>query len=146
MPKPLHRVVLGFDFGMRHIGVAVGQCITQTASPVTALKAQDGIPNWDHIRTLIDEWAADGLIVGVPYNMDGSDQPITLAARKFARRLQAHFQLPIYYVDERLTTFAANQLLTGRGKLAGKTEHADSIAAKIIVESWLAEHSSQNDA
>ena len=103
--------VLGFDFGMKHIGVAVGQTITRTANPLTSLKAINGIPNWEELNKLIKTWNAKTLIVGIPLNMDGTEQPITAAAKKFSNRLHAHYQLPVQTVDERLTTVEAKQQL-----------------------------------
>lgn len=130
------QTILGFDFGMKRIGVAVGQSITHTANALTTLKAQDGIPNWQSITAIIDEWQADTLVVGIPYNMDGSEQPLTLAARKFARRLQAHYKLPTHEMDERLTTVSARQALFDQHNRARDIKAVDSMAAKIILESW----------
>ncbi len=127
---PDHNTLLGFDFGMKRIGVAVGQTITASANPLPTLKAQDGIPNWDAIETLIKTWHADGIIVGIPLNMDGTEQNTTRLATKFANRLHARFNLPVYKVDERLTTVEARQHT--------KT-NIDSYAAKLILESWLRE-------
>ncbi len=137
MPKQLsHHVVIGFDFGMRHIGVAVGQTITQTAKPLTTLKAQDGIPRWSEIAKLINDWKADTLVVGLPLNMDGTMQPIAYSARKFARRLGNRFQLPVYLVDERLTSYEAKRLLKKSIKHFDP-QQIDRYAAKLILESWL---------
>lgn len=133
-----HYTVLGFDFGMKHIGVAVGQTITRTATPLTSLKAVDGIPQWDEIGKLIKTWGAKALIIGLPLNMDGTEQPITAAAKKFGNRLGAHFKLPVHPVDERLTTAEAKQQLfdTAGYRALDKTS-IDSFAAKLILESWL---------
>lgn len=130
-------VVLGFDFGLSKIGVAVGQCITQSASPVAILKAQKGVPNWQDIEKLIHEWGADALIVGLPLNMDGSDQFITTKARAFGEALKKRFQLPIYYSDERLTTVAAREAMHQSLKGQARFAHPDSVSAKLIVESWM---------
>ena len=80
------RTLLGFDYGLKNIGVAVGQDLTQTANPLTVIKARDGIPNWDDIEALITEWQPKLLIVGLPLNMDGTEQQMTTAARKFGNR------------------------------------------------------------
>ena len=135
-----HKILLGFDFGMKRIGVAVGQSITQTANPLTTLKAQQGIPSWKEIETLINEWKADALIVGIPYNMDNTEQSITFSARKFANRLKGRFHLPVYLVDERLTTIEAKQQLAELGAKYADLKQVDSYAAKIILESWLKQH------
>lgn len=135
------QVILCFDFGMRKIGVAVGQSVTQSAKPLHNLKAQDGIPNWEQIQQLITEWHADALVVGLPYNMDGTLQDVSFAAKKFARRLETKFGLTVYLCDERLTTKEAQSLLqlTGDKKTA-----VDSLAAALILESWFREHDNDN--
>jgi putative Holliday junction resolvase len=133
-----NKTVLGFDFGMKHIGVAVGQTITQTANPLTSLKALDGIPNWDEVAKLITTWGAKALVIGIPLNMDGSEQPITAAAKKFSNRLHARFKLPVHPVDERLTTAEAKQqLFDAEGYRALEKTAIDSYSAKLILESWL---------
>lgn len=128
--------VIGFDFGMRKIGIAVGQSVTKTASPLAKLNAQDGIPNWAHVGTLIKAWQPDALVVGLPLNMDGTTQDITFAAQKFSRRLKAFYRLPVFMMDERLTTKSAQSHFD---KQAHKKADLDSLAAVIIVESWLRE-------
>ena len=133
-----HNTLLGFDFGMRRIGVAVGQMVTRSANPLAILKATDGIPNWDHILALIITWQADALVVGIPVSMDGSEQPITFAARRFANKLHHRFRLPVYTMDERLTTIEAKRILTQQKKASSITP-LDSYAAKLILEQWLHE-------
>ena len=83
--------IIGFDFGTHNIGVAVGQTITGTASPLPALKAKDGQPDWSKVEKMIAEWQPKLLVVGLPLNMDGSEQPLTDLARKFANRLHGRF-------------------------------------------------------
>jgi len=129
--------IIAFDYGVKSIGVAVGQHITGTASPLAAIKADNGIPNWDTLQTLFDEWKPSHIIVGFPTNMDGSDQPITARARKFSRRLHSKFGISTQGHDERLTTVAAKEKLFELGgykKLSkGKI---DSVSAVLILESW----------
>lgn len=134
MPNSI-KTVLGFDFGMKRIGVAIGQTITRSANPLTTLSAVDGIPDWEEIENLIALWQADALIVGLPYHLDGSEQHLSLAARKFANRLKAKFKLPVFLMDERLTTMAAKSYLK-EAKIYAPTE-IDQYAAKFILESWL---------
>lgn len=130
--------VLGFDFGMKHIGVAVGQTITRTANPLTSLKALNGIPNWEEIAQLIKTWGAKALVIGIPLNMDGTEQPISAAAKKFGNRLHERFRLPVHEVDERLTTIEAkHQLFEAEGYRALDKKSVDSYSAKLILESWL---------
>lgn len=134
MAKFKHDVLLSFDFGLKTIGLAVGQTLTETATPLPTLAAKDGIPNWDTIKTLIQQWRAQALVVGLPYNMDGSEQHTTFAARKFGNRLKEKFQLPVYFVDERLTTKEAKSLYFEQAK--NSRCDIDSYAAKLILESW----------
>ena len=132
------RTFLGFDFGMKNIGVAVGQELTHTANPLTVIKAREGIPNWDQIQALIDEWQPQKLIVGLPYNMDGSEQEMTAAARRFGNRLNGRFHLPVEWQDERLSTFEALDQLGIQSKMqSNNREDVDRISAQLILQSWL---------
>ncbi len=130
--------VLAFDFGTKSIGVAVGQLVTGTASPLDALKAQDGIPNWDLLAQVFSEWNPDLAVVGLPVNMDGSNQQVTFAAKKFANRLNAKYKVKVETSDERLTTVEAKARLFELGgyKKLNK-QKVDSVSACLIFESWL---------
>lgn len=135
--------LLGFDFGMKHIGVAVGQTITHTATPLTTLKARDGIPEWSEILTLIHEWQPEALVVGIPLNMDGTEQPLTFSAKRFANRLAAHTKLPVHPVDERLSSVEAqSRVLKGKNvdrKNKKQIEDINAMAAAILIEQWFTE-------
>ena len=132
------RTFLGFDFGMKNIGVAVGQELTKTANPLTVIKAREGIPNWDQIKTLLDQWSPQLLVVGLPINMDGSEQEMTAAARRFGNRLNSRFHIPVDWQDERLTTFEALDQLGIRSKMqSNKRGDVDLISAQLILQSWL---------
>jgi putative Holliday junction resolvase len=134
------RTLLGFDFGMKNIGVAVGQELTHTASPLTVIKAREGIPNWEHIQALLDEWQPQQLIVGLPLNMDGTEQEMTAAARRFGNRLNGRFHLPVDWQDERLTTFEALDQLGIQSKMqSNNRDDVDRISAQLILQSWLNE-------
>ncbi len=131
-------VYLGFDFGYKRIGVAVGQRLTESASPLTTLIAKQGIPNWDLIKNLINQWRPEALIVGLPTCIDNSELYTTEGARRFAQQLIKRFSLPVHLVDERLSTVEARQQLFVQGgyrKL--KSSEVDSIAACVILEQWL---------
>lgn len=130
--------VLGFDYGLRHIGVAVGQRITSTASPLPALRAQDGIPDWSQIEKLLNEWQPELCVIGLPLNMDGSEQPLTQRARKFANRLHGRFGVAIHMQDERLTTVSAKEQLFAQGGFRNLSkDKIDSASACLIVEDYL---------
>ncbi|AKD40186.1 TPA: Holliday junction resolvase RuvX [Pasteurella multocida] len=129
--------VLAFDFGTKSIGCAVGQSITGTAQALPAFKAQDGIPNWDAIGKCLAEWQPDRVVVGLPLNMDGTEQDLTVRARKFAHRLHGRFGVAVELQDERLTTTEARAEIFGRGgyKALNKSK-VDGISACLILESW----------
>ena len=115
----------------------IGQSITGTAQGLPAFKAQDGIPNWAQIEKVIAEWQPDLLVVGLPLNMEGTEQPLTQRARKFGNRLQGRFNLPVAFQDERLTTVEARSEIFSRGGYkALKKDKVDSISACLILESW----------
>lgn len=135
-------VILGFDFGMKYIGVACGQTITNTATPLTALRAVDGIPDWAAISALLDTWRPTLLIVGNPLNMDDSPQEITYCAKKFANRLQHKFKLPVEFVDERLSTWEAKHQL-GHPQHTQPSKQLVEInanAAALLIQQWLQDH------
>ena len=135
--------IIAFDFGVKSIGVAIGQKITETASPLSAIKAVDGIPSWDALDNVFKEWQPDCIVLGYPTNMDGTDQLITARAKKFGKRLYNRFKIPVHGHDERLTTVEAKERLFELGgykKLSkGKI---DSVSAVLILESWF---SAQHD-
>ena len=139
MSNKKNRTLLGFDFGTKSIGVAAGQEITGTAAPLEALKAVDGIPDWDRVAALFEQWQPGQVVVGLPLNMDGTEQQVTFAARKFANRLHARFRVPVATCDERLTTADARARLFELGgyKKLDK-QKVDSVAACLILESWMA--------
>lgn len=129
--------LLAFDFGTKSIGVAVGQQLTGTARPLAAIKAQDGIPDWNKIEALLKEWLPDRVVVGLPLNMDGTEQPLTARARKFANRLHGRFGVQVDLQDERLSTVEARADLFERGGFRALNKGSvDSLSAVIILESW----------
>lgn len=124
--------VLGFDFGTQKIGVAVGQSLTGSATPLTALTCpQQAIP-WQAIGTLLGEWQPTLLVVGLPLNMDDSESTLSQRARRFARQLEGRYQLPVALIDERLSTREA-RARTGIQKADPKV---DSMAAAILIENF----------
>ena len=133
---------LAFDYGKRFIGIAIGQSVTKTARPLTTIQNKNQNkkfgPDWASIQKLIIEWQPSALIIGIPLNMDGSEQWITQHARDFAKLLAEKFQLPIHEIDERLSTVEAKQALFDEGgyRSLGK-EAIDAMAAKLILETWL---------
>lgn len=133
-------VYLGFDFGLRRTGVAVGQRLTGTARPLETVDCRDGTPEWERIGALIESWRPRALIVGLPRHADGTETELTAAARRFGRRLEGRYRLPVHHVDEALSSHVAERRLgeRSRGRRAAKRD-IDSMAAAVILETWLAE-------
>lgn len=132
--------VLAFDYGTKQIGVATGQTLTGNTQPVAVLKARDGQPNWTQLTALVATWRPTLLLVGLPLNMDDSEGELCVRARKFARRLQGRLGLPVKMVDERLSTAEAKEIAGVRGGYDHKRP-VDSIAAALILQTWLADPS-----
>ncbi|MDR0219129.1 MAG: Holliday junction resolvase RuvX [Enterobacteriaceae bacterium] len=132
-----NRTVIAFDFGTHSIGAAIGQEITGTARALDSFKAKEGSPNWDKIEKLLKEWQPDLVIVGLPLNMDGTEQLVTTQARKFANRLHGRFGVQVELHDERLTTVEARSHLFDHGGYRALDKgKVDSASAVIILESW----------
>lgn len=131
------RTIIGFDFGKKYIGVAVGQEITGNASPLGSVKANDGVPHWDSLENFLKEWQPDLIVVGLPLNMDGSEQQLTLDAKKFGNRVAGRFGLKVEFQDERLTTADAKEQLFARGGYKNlKKDNIDAESARLIIESF----------
>lgn len=141
------KTLLAFDYGLRHIGVAVGQSLIASSNPAGVVRARDGVPEWSAITKLINEWQPQLLLVGLPLNMDGTDSPMALRARKFSRQLRERYSLSVEMIDERLTSFAAKQ---ARRETQGNTDFGkntvDAEAACILLQDYYncaATHSQQ---
>ncbi len=129
---------LGFDFGNKKIGVAVGYADTGIASPLQTIRSLNQVPDWDVIGKLVTEWRPIGFVVGISRQQDGSDNIITPRMHKFCRQLNGRFNLPVHQIDETLTTFAAKQLLFDDLKVSAAKLWAaqDQLAAQLILQSW----------
>jgi putative Holliday junction resolvase len=139
MSSPV-RTVLAFDFGLRQIGVAVGNCELGTTQALSVLPARDGTPDWSAVARLIEEWQPDLLIIGDPLNMDGSPSELSLRAARFARRLQGRTGLPFELCDERLSSFEAKHASREQGHRGDYRRHpVDSYAAELILKTWISE-------
>jgi len=135
--NPSKRTLLGFDFGKKYIGVAIGQEITNSATPLGSIKAKDGIPNWDTLKAYVNEWQPDAIIVGLPLNMDGSEQQLTRDARKFGNRVSSQCGVQVIFQDERLTTADAKEQLFSQGGYRNlKKDNIDALSAVLIIESY----------
>jgi len=134
-----NRAYLGFDYGTKSIGVAVGQSETRLAQPLGHVRVRAGTPDWDTITQLIAEWRPDALVVGLPLNMDDSENALTQAATKFGNRLSGRYNLRVHFVDERLTSVMAKSALLEAGiplKHANKNK-IDALSAQILLQAFL---------
>jgi len=132
-------IFLAFDFGTKNIGVAVGQKITKSATPLAPLVVKNTQLPWNKIDALIKNWQPNALVVGVPYQINGEElTTVTKLAQDFILQLQNRYNLPVYAAEERLTTKAARaELFEQGGYRALQKESIDSVAAKIILEDWI---------
>jgi putative Holliday junction resolvase len=138
LESPRRERILAFDFGLRQIGVAVGNAGLATSQPLTVLRARDGQPDWDTVSALIEEWQPDLVLVGDPLHMDGSVSELAERARRFARRIAGRFAVPIEMVDERLTSFEVKQQQREAGHAGDyRKRPVDSLAAQLILQDWL---------
>jgi len=137
------RTLLGFDFGTKRIGVAIGQEVTGTVNPLTTLTAKNHKPDWDAISKILSEWQPDLLVIGLPLHMDGSEQTMTQAARRFSNQLNGRYHIPIALMDERLSSDEAESILSEQTASKSRTvfqdkAQIDMISAQLILQSWMA--------
>lgn len=128
------RTVLGFDFGQKRIGIAVGQEITRTATALVTVNSRHTQPDWDAISGLVKTWQPALLVVGLALHTDGSDSAVTKLIRDFAAKLKIRYRLPVAFMDERLSSRAAEELAAD-AKNADKG--IDALAARVILQDWL---------
>ncbi len=129
--------LLGFDFGLRKIGVAVGQTVTGTATALETVRAQGQRPDWKRLEAIIREWRPDAAVVGLPFNMDDSEEAWSERVHRFARQLHGRFGLSVHLIDERLTSLEARRQL--KIDLHTADDRIDAHAARLILETWLAD-------
>ena len=129
-------VVMAFDYGLRNIGIAIGQNITKSASTFYVLKAKEGMPDWVKLDSLIEEWEPGLFIVGDPYNMDGTKSEFQKKIAKFSTELIKRYEIELQMVDERLTTKEAKERIQDRPDGIKDSANRHSISAQIILEDW----------
>lgn len=137
--------VLGFDFGHKRIGTASGNRTTGTTAPLETVAATSQGPDWPRLVNLVHTWRADELVVGLPLHMDGSESHLSREARRFGDELASRTGLPVALVDERLSSSEADHVLTlgsipGKSRQRRRLAHRDSIAAELIVRTYLADN------
>ncbi|UXI69356.1 Holliday junction resolvase RuvX [Tahibacter amnicola] len=134
--------VVGFDFGTRLIGVALGNRLTRSARPLGIVNNGPQGPDWPRIEAWLSDWKPDALLVGLPLTLDGEEQKASRNARAFAQQLEKRYGLPLHLVDERMSSVeAARRFADRRASGTAKRKHAaviDAVAAEVITENWLA--------
>jgi putative Holliday junction resolvase len=138
------RVILAFDFGRRRIGVACGDTISRTASPLGMVPVDASGPRWQQVESLLKIWMPNLAVVGLPYNVDGSESPLTGAARAFAAQFSERYSLEVAMVDERYSSMDAQARLKSAresGLMRRRVSRADidAAAACVILERWFTE-------
>lgn len=128
-------MILGFDFGTKKIGVAVGQLVTKTASPLKTIKAQSGEPDWNALNSIINEYQPNAFVVGLPLNLDGSESVTSEKARAFGEQLNQKFNIEVHYINEHLTSFVARRMAKESKNKKGPS--VDALAAALILQAWL---------
>ena len=135
-----YRTLLGFDYGHKRIGVAVGQDLTRSAHGLRTLHNNSSGPDWPAISDMIKQWQPDLLVVGMPHNMDDSPHPLAESVQNFGKQLEQRYNLPVVWIDEKLSSLEAEAQLAQSGKSrADKRDKAniDKLAAAIILQTWL---------
>jgi putative Holliday junction resolvase len=141
MTSSAPQLILGFDYGTRRVGVACGNTLTHSARPLKTL-SRGSLPPWGDIASLVNEFSPSQFVVGLPYNMDGTETTLTPEVRQFADELGTRFKVPVALVDERLSSRAAEAELRdarAHGRMRKRVTHGDvdMTAAKVLVEQWL---------
>lgn len=129
--------VLAFDFGLKRIGVAVGETLLKRANALTAIEAETNEARFAAIARLIGEWQPALLVVGLPLSLDGAENEMTARCRRFANQLRGRFGLPVALIDERLTSAAADTELREAGlDWRARKGRVDALAAQHILQDY----------
>ena len=122
------QVVIGFDFGARRIGVAIGNSVTREARPLTTVNAATVAARWDALAALVVEWEPARLVVGIPRHPDGAPHEMTARCERYARQLEGRFRRPVARIDERYTS-----------AVSARADDVDAAAAAVILQQWFDE-------
>ncbi len=137
---------MGFDFGTVRIGVAVGETVTGLAHPLTLIASEPVTQRFEQIGALLVAWQPNQLVVGLPTHLDGTEHEMTRRCRRFGNQLHGRFNLPVTWVDERLSSAEAERRLQQAGQSARSAKnHVDAVAAQILLQQWLDQHAAKND-
>lgn len=137
--RPARGSVIGFDFGLARIGVAVGELETGLASPLAVINEESSEARFAAIASLLAEWRPVALVIGIPCHLDGTEHAMTARCRRFANQLRGRFALPVMEIDERLSSVAAEGELAsaGIGDWRARKRAIDAVAARIILQNYL---------
>lgn len=137
---------MGFDFGSVRIGVAVGETITGLAHPLATVLSEPVAQRFEQIQLMLAEWQPSQLVVGLPTYLDGTEHEMTKRCRRFGNQLHGRFNLPVTWVDERLSSAEAESRLQQSGQSARAAKsHVDAVAAQILLQQWLDQHNARTD-
>jgi len=141
LPLPAHSTVMGFDFGEKRIGVAIGNISIGVATPLTTVHAESNVDRLVAVGKVVGEWQPALFVVGQPHHADDQPHEVAHLAKKFGNRLQENFKRPVVYVDETLSSMEASSALVERG-ITGREQKdkLDAFAAAVILQSWLDEY------
>ncbi|CEI58849.1 Holliday junction resolvase RuvX [Candidatus Portiera aleyrodidarum] len=129
------KIIMAFDYGIKKIGIALGNNIINTITILKTISSINGKPNWDKISKLIKNWIPDLLLVGLPINIDNTESKMSLLSRKFGKELKKKYSLPYHLVDERISTYEAKYL--AKEEIFYTKKNLDGIAASIIINDFL---------
>ena len=129
-------VVMAFDYGLRNIGIVIGQNITKSASTFYSVKAKEGKPDWIKLDSIVEEWQPGLFIVGDPFNMDGTKSEFQKKIAKFSTELKKRYEIELHMIDERLTTKEAEERIKDKADGIKDSANKHSISAQIILEDW----------
>ena len=136
MNENFPKVIMAFDFGMRNIGIAIGQEITKTASTFYSIRAEDGLPDWAELDKIIEEWKPDIFVVGDPLNMDGTRSNIQESTDRFSIYINKRYDIKVEKTDERLSSREAKERLEAVPIGVRDSSNKHSISAQVILEDW----------
>ena len=136
MPEQ-YQTLLGIDYGLARIGLAVGNTASSSAEPLATLQAKCGKPDWQELSNYINDWSVTAFVLGLPLTANGANQDITFITRKFAGILSARYNLPVHLVDERYTSKSAQDIFRSFSKQKQQRLGLDAVAAQLILEQWL---------
>lgn len=148
LDEHLHKsgTCMAFDYGTKHIGVAIGDRLLQTARPLTTVLNRNGTPDWQSIQREIDDWLPADLVLGWPLTQEGEEQPLCNHIKGFAKQLTKRFGVPVHLVDERFSSVVAQEQIRSmrqNGQLKRRSKHTDvdKVAAALILENWFTQTS-----